>query len=87
LSNLPALQKGELVLPEPATIFCYTDGLTETLDETGAEFGTAWLHSYFKTNPAQDLNLLHQDIIIALDNFKGKNPYLDDITILTCRIH
>jgi sigma-B regulation protein RsbU (phosphoserine phosphatase) len=87
MSNLPALQKGELVLPEPATIFCYTDGLTETLDETGAEFGTAWLHSYFKTNPAQDLNLLHQDIIIALDNFKGKNPYLDDITILTCRIH
>ncbi|MFZ9980980.1 MAG: GAF domain-containing SpoIIE family protein phosphatase [Cyclobacteriaceae bacterium] len=87
VNKLPALQKGEVRLPDPATIFCYTDGLTETLDETGSEFGTEWLHSYFKANPAQDLNLLHQDIIIALDNFKGKNPYRDDITMLTCRIN
>jgi sigma-B regulation protein RsbU (phosphoserine phosphatase) len=86
MDKLPSLQKGEMFLPEPATIFCYTDGLTETLDETGTEFGTDWLHSYFRNHPLQDLNLLHQDIIIALDNFKGKNPYRDDITMLTCRI-
>lgn len=86
MAKLPSLQKGEMVLPQPATIFCYTDGLTETVDEHGVEFGTGWLHSYFRNHPLQELNLLHQDIIIALDNFKGRNPYTDDITMLTCRI-
>jgi sigma-B regulation protein RsbU (phosphoserine phosphatase) len=32
------------------------------------------------------LKSIHEDIIVALDNFKGRNGYRDDITILSCRV-
>ena len=34
----------------------------------------------------RDLKDIHQDIIVALDTFKGRNSYHDDITILSCRV-
>lgn len=84
---LKSLRMGELSMKGSITLFCYTDGLTETLNEEGSEFGTNWLIDYFKKNISPDLNKLHQDTIIELDHFKGKNPYRDDITMLSCRIN
>ena len=34
----------------------------------------------------KSLSNIHQDIIVDLDKFKGKNGYRDDITLLSCRI-
>lgn len=84
---LKSLQAGDFKLTDSITLFCYTDGLTETLNEEGSEFGINWLLNYFRTYPFPELNKLHQDIIIQLDDFKGKNPYQDDITMLSCRIN
>lgn len=84
--SLPSIKKGEINLSKTSTLFCFTDGLTETLNEKGEQFGTNWIGKYFLSNSNPDLNRLHQDVIIALDEFKGKNPYLDDITLLSCRI-
>jgi sigma-B regulation protein RsbU (phosphoserine phosphatase) len=69
-------------------LFCYTDGVIETLNESGKEFGMESLLSYFQEDHTyrKDLKLIHQDIIVALDSFKGKNGYHDDITMLTCRV-
>jgi sigma-B regulation protein RsbU (phosphoserine phosphatase) len=46
------------------------------------------LMAYFKREDTytKDLKVIHQDIIVALDTFKGKNGYHDDITILSCRV-
>lgn len=85
--SIKSLQIGEVRLDGPITLFSYTDGLTETLDENGNEFGTQWLADYFKKKPFPDLSTLHQDVIIELDQFKGRNPYQDDITMLSCRIN
>jgi hypothetical protein len=57
------------------------------VDEAGKEFGVSWLSDYLTKNPHPELNRLHQDVIIALDRFKGRNPYRDDITMLSCRIN
>ena len=86
VEKLPVIKKGEISLNMPATLFCFTDGLTETVDESGKEFGVSWLSDYLTKNPHPELNRLHQDVIIALDRFKGRNPYRDDITMLSCRI-
>ncbi len=83
---LPFLNEGFITDLDDFTLFCYTDGLTETVDESGQEFGQHWLMNYFALNNFKDLKTIHQDIIVALDSFKGRNGYRDDITMLSCRV-
>lgn len=86
MDPLPFLNEGFVTDLDEFTLFCYTDGLTETVNERGAEFGQQALIDYFEKNNTKDIRMIHQDIIVALDGFKGKNGYRDDITILTCRV-
>jgi phosphoserine phosphatase RsbU/P len=85
---LPFINEGFLTDLDEFLLFCYTDGVTETLNEQGKEFGLESLMSYFQQDHTytKDLKLIHQDIIVALDQFKGRNGYHDDITMLTCRV-
>lgn len=85
---LPFLNEGFITDLDEFLIFCYTDGLTETLSEDGKEFGVDSLLTYFGQDHTylKDLKTIHQDIIVALDTFKGRNGYHDDITILSCRV-
>ena len=83
---LPFINEGFLDELDDFLLFCYTDGVTETENETGEDFGSDRLTGYFKKHPPKDARRVHEDIIVALDNFKGKNNYKDDITILSCQI-
>lgn len=85
---LPFLNEGFLTDLDDFLIFCYTDGLTETVNEQGREFGIDALMKYFQREDTfnKDLQTIHQDVIVALDVFKGRNSYHDDITILSCRV-
>jgi sigma-B regulation protein RsbU (phosphoserine phosphatase) len=85
---LPFLNEGFITGLEEFLLFCYTDGLTETMSESENEFGVDRLLEYFgdKRTYSKDLKTIHQDIIVALDTFKGRNGYHDDITILSCRV-
>jgi sigma-B regulation protein RsbU (phosphoserine phosphatase) len=85
---LPFLNEGFITGIEDFLLFCYTDGLTETINEQGLEFGVDKLIDYFKFDETfnKDLKVIHQDIIVALDTFKGLKGYHDDITLLSCRV-
>lgn len=83
---LPFINEGFITDLREFTLFCYTDGLTETANEDGQEFGQQGLLNYFETNKNKDLKTIHQDIIVSLDGFKGRNGYRDDITMLSCRV-
>jgi phosphoserine phosphatase RsbU/P len=85
---LPFLNEGFVTNLDEFLLFCYTDGLTETVDAEGKEFGTNFLIEYFNKPETyfKDLKTIHQDIIVSLDSFKGKMGYHDDITILSCRV-
>ena len=85
---LPFLNEGFLTNLDDFLLFCFTDGLTETVNESEQEFGMERLMEYFQKEETytRDLRDIHQDIIVALDNFKGRNSYHDDITILSCRV-
>ena len=86
MNPLPFINEGFITDLEDFTLFAYTDGLTETVNEDNEEFGLTSLMEYFKNNSSKDIRTIHQDIIVALDGFKGKNAYRDDITMLTCRV-
>jgi sigma-B regulation protein RsbU (phosphoserine phosphatase) len=83
---LPFIKEGFITDLEDFTLFAYTDGLTETVSESGDEFGEEALINYFKDNSHKELTTIHHDIIVALDGFKGRNAYRDDITMLSCRV-
>lgn len=85
---LPFLNEGFVTDLDDFLIFCYTDGLTETVNEEGVQFGVETLVDYFNKPETytKDLSTIHQDLIVALDTFKGKNGYNDDITMLSCRV-
>lgn len=83
---LPFLREGFITDLDEFLLFCYTDGLTETVNEKGEEFGLQGLTRYFELNKNKDLSTIHQDIIVGLDGFKGRNSYRDDITMLSCRV-
>lgn len=85
---LPFLNEGFITGLDEFLLFCYTDGVTETINEKNEEFGVDTLINYFKEEQTytKDLKVIHQDIIVALDKFKGNNGYHDDITILSCRV-
>lgn len=83
---LPFINEGFIPDLEEFFLFAYTDGLTETVNEKDEEFGQEALMDYLKANLNKDLKTMHQDIIVKLDGFKGKNSYKDDITMLSCRV-
>ena len=85
---LPFLNEGFITGIDDFLLFCYTDGLTETVNEQGQEFSSDKLLEYFAFDETfnKDLKIIHQDIIVALDNFKGLKGYHDDITMLSCRV-
>ena len=86
LHPLPFINEGFITDLDDFLLFCYTDGVTETENEEGDEFGMEKLVEYFKKNRNKDLKRIHQDVIIDLDTFKGRNGYKDDITMLSCKI-
>ncbi|MFO7257202.1 MAG: PP2C family protein-serine/threonine phosphatase [Bacteroidota bacterium] len=88
LHPLPFINEGFITDLDDFLLFCYTDGLTETLNEAGAEYGQDSLVRYFQQKDVldRDLKTIHQDLIVALDCFKGRNSYHDDITMLSCRV-
>lgn len=85
---LPFLNEGFVTGLDDFLLFCYTDGLTETINPDGKEFGVDFLMDYFSKpeTHVKDLKTIHQDIIVSLDQFKGRMGYHDDITILSCRV-
>jgi sigma-B regulation protein RsbU (phosphoserine phosphatase) len=83
---LPFINEGFITDIDNFTLFAYTDGLTETVSEDNEEFGIQSLLDYLKDNYKKDLKTIHNDIIINLDGFKGRNAYRDDITMLSCRV-
>ncbi len=86
MNPLPFMNEGFITDLDDFTLFAYTDGLTETINEDGQEFGLESLLDYFEKNKEKDIKTIHQDIIVNLDGFKGRNGYRDDITMLTCRV-
>lgn len=86
VNPLPFLNEGFIEDLEEFLLFCYTDGVIETQNEKEEEYGAERLEKLIKEKAWDDLKRVHQDIIIDLDNFKERNSYRDDITMLSCRV-
>jgi sigma-B regulation protein RsbU (phosphoserine phosphatase) len=83
--RLPFVNVGEMTLPKNAFIVNYTDGLTDLEDESGDRYETDRLEAFIQKHGDEDPERFNELLIAELNEFRGKMPYNDDITLLSCR--
>ncbi|MEQ9466671.1 MAG: PP2C family protein-serine/threonine phosphatase [Ekhidna sp.] len=84
---LPFIETQRIASLEDFFLFMYTDGLTETFNEKDEAFEFDRLIELLKEDCPEDLSEHHSEILQRLNDFRGNEPFHDDITMLTCRVH
>lgn len=84
--ELPFINEGFIDNLKGFTLFSYTDGVTETENPQGEEFGSEPIEEYFSKNYKKPLTEIHEDILGMVDAFREATPYRDDITMLSCKV-
>ncbi|MEO8589232.1 MAG: PP2C family protein-serine/threonine phosphatase [Flavobacteriales bacterium] len=87
MPTLPFLRLGDVELPPDCTLLCYTDGLVEQEDANGVAFETEALAYALRTSAGAGAAALNAAVIGAFEAHRDGLPYLDDIALLTCRLH
>ncbi|MCS7035731.1 MAG: PP2C family protein-serine/threonine phosphatase [Saprospiraceae bacterium] len=86
LPKLPFLEIGGLCLLRNATLFAYTDGLTDVRNNQGEFFSEERLIPFLKENCHLDARALNTKLLAHVEDFRQQQPLPDDITVLTCKI-
>lgn len=88
LGIMPELEYDEnIVAVSPGdTLFCYTDGITEAMNEADEQFGMERMRETFAETPPRDAHHAVQMMLDAVNAFAGGAVQSDDITCLAlCR--
>lgn len=86
LPDLPFMEHGLVNLTDEALIFSYTDGLTEVRNAQGDEFGEDGLIKFLEQHAGDDAKSLNTKLLNHVEAFRGREPWPDDITVLTCKV-
>ncbi|MEO6759173.1 MAG: PP2C family protein-serine/threonine phosphatase [Saprospiraceae bacterium] len=86
LPQLPFLEIGGVCLTEEAMIFTYTDGLTDVRNKAGEDFGELHLIEFLRHHSHLSAKDLNTQLMAHIDIFREREPYPDDITVLSCRV-
>jgi phosphoserine phosphatase RsbU/P len=79
-SEIPVISEGIENIHAHSKLICYTDGLVECENENKEEFGTDEIEKNIASD--QKMEVIIANTMNNLNNFKGKRPYIDDITII-----
>jgi phosphoserine phosphatase RsbU/P len=81
-----AIQEFEVQLQKGDALIFYTDGVTEALDESGAEFDRDQLVEAVQASADQTAEQIATNIFERVKRFRGKRAQNDDITLLVVRV-
>jgi serine phosphatase RsbU (regulator of sigma subunit) len=87
LEKLFRLESGELIIPSGSVLVCYTDGLVEQEDDSGTDLCIDNLTELIEQNSNKTAEQINALLLQNLVSYKGNQPYVDDIALLTCRFH
>ena len=76
----------EMQLEKGGTLFLYTDGLAEAMDDSRNMFGTDRLLEVMNQNKDVDTKTLLANIKASVDAFVGGAEQFDDLTMLGIRL-
>ncbi|MBK7938582.1 MAG: SpoIIE family protein phosphatase [Lewinellaceae bacterium] len=86
LPELPFLEVGNISLDDETLIFSYTDGLTDIRNKSGEEFSEEKLIHFLRENALSSAKELNTRLLAHIESFRERQPYPDDITVLTCKV-
>lgn len=81
--DIPTVNVGSVVLKRNDMILCYTDGITETINENEEWYGEERLLSVFKKNHSKSAAETNQALLKSISEFKGNMADHDDFALLT----
>jgi serine phosphatase RsbU (regulator of sigma subunit) len=81
----PFVKETELPVQEGDTVFVYTDGVTEAKSPSGEMFGLDRLWNFVANNHNDSVDEIRQNLMTALDDWRGSAEQSDDITLLGMR--
>jgi sigma-B regulation protein RsbU (phosphoserine phosphatase) len=67
-------------------IFLGTDGIWETMNEQGDMFGLDRLRDLIRANAEKPAREIQGAVVEALDEFRGEQPFSDDVTMLVVKV-
>lgn len=85
-SPLPFLEETTINNLRDFFLFMFTDGVVEVANPSGEQFGHERLTEFLKIRKLIDLSMIHGNLISRINNFKKDQQYVDDITLLSCRV-
>jgi len=83
--QIPTINKTSIVITKNSTMLLYTDGITETANDVEMQFQDGEMQKVLKIISVQDTKQINALLIDTLDKFRGKNPYSDDVALISCR--
>ncbi len=86
LDEIPFMESETIEIKPNTTIILYTDGVVELENEEGEYFEADRLEKIIKTFYPLNMEDMNNLIFSKLDDFRGKNDYVDDTAIFSCRI-
>ncbi len=72
-------------VPNAYTLFCYTDGLTDTVNSDDEYLAEETVVELLRTNINSEPKFINDAIMYYADEFKGENLFVDDIALLTIK--
>jgi sigma-B regulation protein RsbU (phosphoserine phosphatase) len=84
--KLPFIKEAKVEINSGSFLFCFTDGLIDTKNESDQYYEDSMVIDFIKTNADLNAKEFNEKILADLDKFKGSKSYVDDIALLTTKI-
>ncbi len=79
------LHEADICLWPGDVLVCYTDGVTEAIDDAQNEFGVARLRQVIARHATEDATQIVQTILNAVDQHGRGQPPFDDVTLVVIK--
>lgn len=83
--NIPFIDVEIVNVQGPYTLFCYTDGLTDTVNSDDEYLAEETVVELVRTNINSEPKFINDAIMYYADEFKGENLFVDDIALMTIK--
>ncbi|MFN4233929.1 MAG: PP2C family protein-serine/threonine phosphatase [Bacteroidia bacterium] len=83
--ELPKVREGIITIDPYSVLICYTDGMVDVENKEKEEFSLGRMIEILKYNKHLSMKELNELYLKKIDEFKQEMPYVDDITLLSCR--
>ncbi len=83
--TIPFIDVEIMSINESYTLFCYTDGLTDTVNSSDEYLAEDTVIEIIKKSITSEPEFINDAVMYYADEFKGENLYVDDIALLTIK--